>query len=313
MIATLFLMTALAQGGAEAKADDSARAAAAAEKAAEAAQKAAEAAQRAAEAAEKAVGQLAPQPEKTAEKPAEKKPSGWTATVGAGLLSLSGNSSAISFNLNSAAERKTDDWIFGLKAAAVYGQSRPPGSDDEPQTVALGGGFSGRGDRRFTERYSAYLQAGLEADHVKSVEYRYFGEAGVGIIWLDPGKEFPKAFLRTDVAARYGEEERFQYYPTKADPTTHRLDSVRLIAPRIAVAFKYGLTESVTFSEDLELMPNVAGPSRLLANSVTKLSARLSKALAFGMGFAFNEDTAPAAGKKDLDTTLSASVEMSFQ
>lgn len=313
MIATLVLMTVLGQGGTEARTDDSARAAAAAEKAAEAAQKAAEAAQKAAEAAERAAGQLAAPAEKAAEKPAEKKPSGWTATVGAGLLSLSGNSSAISFNLSSAAEKKTEEWIFGLKAAAVYGQSRPPGSDDEPQTIALGGGFSGRGDRRFTERYSGYLQAGLETDHVKSVEYRYFGEAGAGIIWLDPGKEFPKAFLRTDVAARYGEEERFQYYPTKADPTTHRLDPVRLIAPRLAVAFKYGLTESVTFSEDLEVLPNVVGPSRVLANSVTKLSARLSKGLSFGMSFTFNEDTAPAAGKKDLDTALAASVEMSFQ
>src|SRR5215472_12757556 len=76
--------------------DDAARAAAAAEKAAEAAQKAAEAAARAAEAAARATGQAAPSaaPAPVAPPAASK----WTGSVGLGLISITGNATALTVN-----------------------------------------------------------------------------------------------------------------------------------------------------------------------------------------------------------------------
>jgi hypothetical protein len=194
--------------------DAAERAAAAAERAAAAAQAAAEAAQKAAEAAATVAGTPKPAaPAVAAPAPAAAPKSKWTGTVGVGLISLTGNSKSVTFNATGAAERKSDGWILGLKALAVYGQTRPP-EGGSTQTVAQAAGVLGRMDRKFHDRYSAYVLAAFETDHVKSVEIRYTGEAGASITWVDAsGPSGWKTSLRTDLGFRWAQEDRFAYYP----------------------------------------------------------------------------------------------------
>jgi hypothetical protein len=296
------------------------RAAAAAEKAAAAAEKAAEASARMADALErlsKSLGQTPPAatpeapPAETKKEEAPKKEDQWKGSAGLGIISLSGNASTLTFNGLGSAERKTEDWIYSLKAQAVYGRSRLPATETEPersQVVALGAGLQLRGDRRFTEVVSGYLLAGAETDHIKSVEVRGTGEVGAGIIWWDEKKDDGRSSsLRTDLAFRFMRETRFQYYPTPLD-----LEDVDLGGPRVGLALRYSISKDVVFTQDAEAVPNVLGESRLLVNTTSKLLARLTESLSLGTSFVLQYDSAPAEGKVSTDTALSGTLEVSF-
>lgn len=300
------------------------RAASSAERAAAAAERAAEANARMAEAIERlaqGIARTAPpaeqpaaekKPETAAEKKEEAKKDVWDINVGLGLIFITGNASTVTFNGLIAAERKTENWIYSVKASGVYGESRPPGLEGEVVTVsqvtALNAALQLRADRRFTEKVSGYLLGAVDTDHVKSMEFRGAGEAGVGIIWWDEKrKDGGEAFLRTDLAFRYARETRFQYYPSRLE-----LPDVSLGGPRFGAAFRYGITKDVAFLEELSVLPSLIGDSRLLVNSQTQLSVRLTQTLAIATTFLFLYDSVPAQGKLPTDTSLSVSATITF-
>jgi hypothetical protein len=296
------------------------RAASAAERAASAAERAAEANARMAEAIERlaqGIARTAPPPEQPAPEAAKKdgkeaeRKDVWDVTVGMGLIFITGNASTITFNGLATAERKTEDWIYAVKASGVYGQSRPPELTDvqqASQVVALNAALQLRGDRRFTEKVSGYLLGGAETDHVRSVEARGIGEAGIGIIWFDEKRSNGgDSYLRTDLAFRYAHETRFQYYPTRMD-----LPDVSLGGPRFGAAFRYSLNKDVAFVEEVSVLPSLIEGSRLLITNQTQLNVKLTKALAINTTFLLQYDSQPAEGKVPTDSSLAVSLAVSF-
>ncbi|WP_279637426.1 DUF481 domain-containing protein, partial [Corallococcus interemptor] len=292
------------------------RAAAAAERAALAAERAAEASARLAEAIEKLADVTArqpiapppPTPEAAAAAAAPAKPSSWDVSVGLSLISITGNASTLTVSGLGSALRKTEKWIYSIKAYGAYGRSRPPEVEGEveslSQVVALNAGFELRGDRRFTEQLSGYLLAGVDTDHIKSVESRPYGEAGASILWFDTKKDEKlgtrDSVLRTDFAFRYARETRFQYYPDRVD-----LPDVDLGGPRFGALFRYGISKDITFQEEAEILVSVISDSRILFSSQTQVMASLTDALALGVGFQVKADSAPPPGKVSTDTALS--------
>jgi hypothetical protein len=296
-------------------ATSAARAAAAAEKAAEAAQKAAEAAQKSVEAltaatAAKPATPAAPPPVVPTAAPVPPDVI-WSGTVGLGLIALTGNSQTITFSTNAALERKSKEWIWGIKASAAYGQNEAPGGTSS-QVTALNGMFQARGDRRFTDTTSLYLLAGVDTDHLQSIESRPFGELGVALIWFDEKQgDLAKTSLRTDLGFRYGREYRFQYYPTVQGPSQNpALAEVDIVAPRLGVAYRYAVNKDVIFTEEVSAIGNVVNTARLLFTSTTKLASRLTEKVSLGVSFVVNDDTVPAPGKVPTDTALSVGLEV---
>ncbi|WP_395828124.1 DUF481 domain-containing protein [Archangium violaceum] len=298
------------------------RAASSAERAAAAAERAAEANARMAEAIEllaKGIARTAapaeqpapPPPATPAEKKEEAKKDVWDVTVGLGLIFITGNASTVTFNGLVTAERKTEDWIYAVRATGVYGESRPPeveGAPETSQVVALNAAIQLRGDRRFNEKISGYLLAGAETDHVKSVEARGIGEAGIGLIWWDlKRKDGGDSFLRTDLAFRYARETRFQYYPTRTD-----LPDVSLGGPRFGATFRYSINQDVALLEEISVLPSLIEGSRLLVGNQTQLSVKLTKALAVTTTFLLQYDSSPAEGKVPTDTSLAVSATVTF-
>jgi hypothetical protein len=289
-------------------ADDAAeRAAQAAERAAAAAERsAAAAAERLARSLETAAPVPPPAPVPPVP-PTPPKPSPWTLTAGVGLISLTGNAQAITLTGNVDAQRKAEKWILTLKAMGSYGQSVPAGAPagSVAEITALSALFSGQADYRFSDRISAFIASGVDTDHVKSVEVRGFGGVGVGIIWLDQKDNgFQRSYLTTDIGLRYQRENRFQYFPAPLD-----LPDVDLLAPRVAGSFRYALNKEVLFQQDVEVLPNVLGPSRVLVNTLSKISARLVSVLSVGMSFAVKYDSRPAEGRVPTDTQLTVGLE----
>lgn len=225
-------------------------------------------------------------------------PSAWSGSIGAGLIFLAGNSSTTTFNAQGNVEHKTLNWIFSAKTNALYGETRIAGGP--PITTALAAGLQLREDRRFSSLFSVYGLSGVDTDHIKSVEYRVYGEAGTSILWLDHKKAaLQEVLLRTDIALRYAREARFQYQPTALG-----LPAVDLVAPRFGLSFRYALSAFVAFSQDAEALPNLIGTGRVLVNTLTKLSSRLIGPFALGASFAVNYDSLPAAGKLPTDAAL---------
>lgn len=290
-----------------------ARAAAAAERAAEAAEKAAEAAQKSAESVAAAKPAAAPAVVPPVVPAAAPVPPDvlWSGTVGLGLIALTGNAQTITFSTNAAIERKSKEWIWGLKATAAYGQNEAPGTSTS-QVTALNGSVQARGDRRFTETTSMYLLAGVDTDHLASIESRPFGEVGVGLIWFDEKQgDLAKTSLRTDLGFRYGREYRFQYYPTHVGPSQDpALAEVDVVGPRLGVAYRYAVSKDVIFSEDVSAVGNVVDQARLLFSSTSKLASRLTEKVSLGVSFVVNNDTAPPPGKVSTDTALSIGLEV---
>ncbi len=220
-------------------------------------------------------------------------------------MSLTGNSRSITFTTNAAAERKSEDWIVGAKALAAYGENRAAASGTT-EKVAEMASLQLRLDRRFGARYSTYALGAAATDHVKSVELRSTGELGATVMWVDTkGATGWATTLRTDLGFRISEERRYQYYPTSL-----QVPDVTLYAPRAGLAFTYAISKDVLFAEDAEVMSNVSGDSRVLANSISKISVRLSRSLAFGVSFTVNHDSAPAPGKVPTDTQLAMTLDV---
>jgi putative salt-induced outer membrane protein YdiY len=231
----------------------------------------------------------------------------WTGTVALGLIALTGNSQTVTFSTNGAFERKSSEWIWGIKASAAYGRATPA-TGGESQVTALAGNLQARGDRRFTDTLSLYLLLGIDADHLKSIEGRPTAEPGLSQIWFDEKVgDLQKTTFKTDLGLRVGREYRFQYYPTQLD-----LPDVDMIAPRLGAAYRYAFTKDVIFTEEASALVNVIGDTsgRTLLSSTTKLSSHITTTVAFGVGFAVVHDTQPPPAKVKTDTALTVGLEV---
>lgn len=279
--------------------------------AAEAASAAAKAAERMAESSERIARALDRMESPTAAAPAAKgAPStqaavGWTGALGLNFISLTGNASTLTLSTTAALERKSETWIYALRANGAYGQAQTTETAD-PAVTALQGVLQLRGDRRFGEVASVFVLGGAETDHVKSIELRTYGELGLGLIWVEDMRgDFEKTFFRTDVAARLGQEYRFQYYPAPLD-----LDDIPIVAPRFGFTFRYGLNEGVRFIQTAEILPNLIGNNSVIVSSTSKLTARIVDPISLGVGFRVDHDSRPAPGKVPTDTQLTVGIEI---
>jgi len=247
-------------------------------------------------------------PAEAAKPAAPPAPAAWKGTVGAGLILLTGNSESTTFSGSAAASRETFGWILSAKAAGSYGRSRSP-TDGTKGTTADGGAFQLRLDRKLGRFWTVYVLGGLEFDHVASVEYRTLAEVGGSAEWFDVKEaDWQRLVLRTDLGVRYGYEARYGYFGASSGPQP----GLRFVAPRLGLAFRFGFSREVFFTEEAELLPTISDSGRVLLKTVSKLSSRLTKALSLGVGYTLTHDSRPADDKRKTDTSLTALLEVGF-
>jgi len=236
------------------------------------------------------------------------KPVEWKGSVGAGLIVLTGNTDTTTFTGSASASRETFGWILSAKGAAAYGQSRPP-TVPVRAVSTLNGSLVLRLDRKLGEVWSVYVLGGVEADHVASVELRSLGELGGAAQWLELQEgDWQRVALRTDLGFRYAYEARHQYFGAPGAP----LPAVEEFSPRLGLAFRWGFSKEVFFTEEAEALASVTGPTRVQSKSVSKLSSRLHQGLTMGVGYTVAHDSRPAPGKAGTDTGLTALLELAF-
>jgi hypothetical protein len=253
--------------------------------------------------------ELAPAPAPAAAP--EPAPSPWSAGITAGLTWVTGNVASLSFVGGANALRKTDRTILNLKAFGAYGEKFAD-STSARAILLYNAGFTAQFDLRFTPMFSAFMGAGLDTDHVKSVELRGFGDLGVGVVWLDTkvgekDKAYQKALIKTDVSAHLQPESRFQYYPTPLN-----LPDALLFGPRVAALLHYAFAPTTYFHEEIEFVPNVLNETRFLVNSSSKAALGLISVLSLTATFTVKWDSKPAPGKLPTDTIFTLGLEATF-
>jgi putative salt-induced outer membrane protein YdiY len=316
MLLTLTLTALLSQDAAAAATTEST-----AEKAANAAVKAAEAAQKAAEAVQRIADAIAPQPAPAAPgAPADDaKKEKWKGNVGLGLTFITGNTQTLTMTGNVAADRSWGAWSLGIRASGAYGLANPSANvkDSTSAVTAERGNGTIRGDRTFGSGFAGlFVLVGSEFDHVKNIESRSIGEVGTGLTFFNKKDgDLEKLFLRLDLALRGGYESRYQYFPVASvDPYM-----IAILAPRVAMQFRWGFSKDVRFSEEIEFIPFVLAPNagRLLINNTTKLNARLTETLSLATSLLINYDSSPpqatgATPRLPTDIALTVGVEAAF-
>jgi Protein of unknown function, DUF481 len=227
--------------------------------------------------------------------------------VALGAIILRGNSETTTVTFGSAAQRKSATWIFGYKVSAAYGRS----TDSNTRlvsTTALNAALALRADRRFNPGVGVYLEAAADTDHLKSIEARPTGEAGVSFQLVDVKEgDFQTEALRLDFGFRGGYEYRFQYYPTPLN-----LDDQAIAAPTAGFAFRYAFSRDTIFSDEAVALVNIPDGPRLLLTNLAKLTTHLAQRLSFLASYGIAEDTSPPPGKRNLDTTLTLALEATF-
>lgn len=291
----------------------------AADKAAAAAQKAAEAAEKAAAAAQRIAEAVAPTAPAVAAAP---KDQGWVGNVGLGLSFITGNTQTLTLTGSASADKKWEVWALGLRLSGAYGLANPTANVEgsTAQTTARRAMGTLRGDRSFGAGFaSIFILGGAEFDHVKNIESRSIGEAGTGLTFFNQKlNDLEKLYLRLDLAARAGYETRFQYFgtPGRIDPY-----GIVILAPRVALTFRWAFSKDVRFTEELEFIPFVLAPNagRLLVNNTTKLNARLTESLSIATSLLINHDSMPpqpsdpaAAKRLNTDVALTVGLEAAF-
>jgi hypothetical protein len=236
----------------------------------------------------------------------------WSGTAGAGLILLTGNTSTVTVNGTSAVQREWAKWILALRANGAYGRTRPADRSLPSETVALGASGRLRGDRKLAPHFSVFTMVGADMDHVASVEYRAYGDAGGSYVWIDAKREGDRhLFLRNDLGGRYAYESRWQYYATATQPVGN-LPDVDFLAPRLGLTFRLGLSKDTTLLQEAEALANVLGDERYTARSLTKLTTRVASALTVGASYRVAWDSAPAPGNVETDTALTLLAEVAF-
>lgn len=228
-------------------------------------------------------------------------------SVALGAVVLTGNSETTTLAFGSTLTRKTPSWIYDFKANAAYGKSTDPNTGVET-TNALNGLVSVRGARRLTEVLALYLEAGVDTDHLKSIEWRPAAELGVSLQLIDRKEgDFQTQALRVDFGFRGGNEYRFQYFPTVVN-----LPDQTIAAPKAGFAFRYAFSREAVLTDELTALVNLPDGPRLLLNNVIKLSTRVYGMLTFAVSYGIAQDSSPPPGKKNLDTTLTVAFEMTL-
>ena len=234
--------------------------------------------------------------------------------MGVGLTFITGNSQTLTVTGSAAADRKWEKWALGIRANGAYGLANPDTNAGAASSITARRALATvRLDRTLGDSFAALFGlVGSEFDHMKSIEARTVGELGAGLTFFNKKEaDFEKFYLRLDLAMRAGYETRFQYFPAPQSVTDY---GIVILAPRAAITLRWSFSKDVRFTQELEFIPFLLAPTlgRLLLNSNTKLSARLTQSLSVGVSFLVSYDSAPAPGKQTTDTALTLGVEAAF-
>ncbi|MGH7562711.1 MAG: DUF481 domain-containing protein [Gemmatimonadales bacterium] len=212
-------------------------------------------------------------------------------TADLGFVNTAGNSDVTTFNVGDKLIFRTRDKrnILTQHFALVYGRS-------EGETVASNWRASGRYERGLNDRLYLYGILGMDRDRLAGISRRF--EEGAGVSW----KAF--ALPRSELGFEFGLSLIQQRSLAGIDDN--------FTAGRLSGAFRHKFTETASFTQAVEFLPNLETSDDYRLNSETAVVAALSRRLSFKVGYVIRFDNLPEPGFEKTDRLLTTGLQVAY-
>lgn len=214
----------------------------------------------------------------------------WVNNLGLSYLSTSGNTDTQTFGLDFRMERKPTPW--GLEVVASFNRA-----DQDGELTAERYFVSAQAKRALSERWELFGGISGEKDEFAGFDLRTVVDAGVTYHALLG----PTHLLSFDAGLAWTDEDRIE-------PE----EDVSYLGGILGLSYEWKFSESASFTERLELYPNFDDTSDWRLNSVTAVTASLTKVLALQASYEVRYRNQPIGDNDDTDTATKISVVANF-
>jgi len=214
----------------------------------------------------------------------------WANTLGLSYLSTSGNTDTQTFGLDFTVERKPSPW--GLSIVGSFNRA-----DQDGEVTAERYFVSAQAKRALSERWEVFGGVSGEKDEFAGFDLRMVVDAGVTYHALLG----PTHFLSFDAGLAWTDEDRIE-------PE----EDVSYLGGILGLSYEWKFSESASLTERLVFYPNFDDTSDWRFNSVTAVTASLTKVLALQASYEIRYRNQPIGDNDDTDTATKISVVANF-
>lgn len=225
----------------------------------------------------------------------EDQKQGWKGTAGANALVNTGNAVNQTLSGNFVVSNRKDKDKLEFNGIGAYGRAEDANGNASTNTKNWRTQL--RYDRFVSERVSSFAYGHGGQDEPAGFDARYGGGAGISHQLVDDGQN---AF-KYEGGYDYTRENRI---PPGIDDDVH--------SARIFLQYKRKISDWADFSQDIENLINVETIDDYRLNTLTALTTKLSKTLAFQFGVSVRYDNQPVEGRRKVDTSSQAGLVLNF-
>lgn len=227
----------------------------------------------------------------------EAPPEGWSGSVAAGYVAVSGNSDSTSANFKGEVLYDQDRWHHSALATAI-GASQDNDTSSEAYKAQL------KTKRDITASLYAYGLAEYNKDRFSSYDHQIFESVGAG--WRVFNTDSQELALEAGVGAT---QSRLRQPDPPALPLSSDQRDVNEFVGRLAADYHWHISENALFSE--KLSSNI-GSENTYVESLTELKAGVIGNLALVLGYLVKHNTDVLPGTEKTDKQTSVSLEYKF-
>ncbi len=217
--------------------------------------------------------------------PEEPQPQ-WKGEVELGYVETGGNTDTSTATLKSGVLRETGKWRHGLKLEALH-------SSDEGATTAERFVLSEKTDYKLSLRDYVFLTLRYEDDRFSGYDYRVIVTSGYG-----------RSFVPTE-----NTKLNLELGPGYRQSKVHKSETEKEVIARAALAFKWSISKSATFTQDASVE---AGELGAFIKSVTALKTKINKTLALKASYTVRHNTEVPSETKNTDTVTALTLVYGF-
>lgn len=213
---------------------------------------------------------------------------GWKGSIEGGLSLSSGNTEKRNFNAKLKAEREGKVWFQKGSMSALTTHEDDVRTDEEYR-------FSGEIGRKLSDIDYVYGQANYVIDPFSSYDWRFDELIGYG-----------RYFIKEDNMSLEG---KMGLGGRHSQPNQEGAEREDEFVGKPALAFKWDINDSLTFSENLS---STIGSESIVTESITSLTNKMTDSLSLRASLRAEHTNKVPAGTKKLDTVTTLNVVYDF-
>jgi len=224
-------------------------------------------------------------------------PEGWSGTVAAGYVAVSGNSDTTTSNFKGEVMYDRDRWHYSGLATAI-GATQNNETSSEAYKAQLKAKYD------MTEIFYLFGLAEYNKDRFSSYDHQIFEIAGLG--WRVFHTETQELNLEAGLGATQSELQQVE--PPETPLSSSERDASQFVG-RIGAEYHWHISENALFREAIS---SSIGSDNTYIESLTELKAGVIGNLGLALGYLVKHNTDVIPGTDKTDTQTSISLEYKF-